>query len=307
MAPKARSLAAEVDQLAAMRAANADAMRATRAALRAERQRLQRVVKRDDGQDPHVSPGLWAVLMLLFFFSGYDTAAPAEYWQLHRRQRRLPPLPAEAMQEKVEAFFLDVPPADLIELADPEGVPQYFLGRPLKESESFARRLPGLQKFARGRAASFLAKLRVRDWVQRANTTKGLAPRTALLVEQYNAQRAAIPSPQAPLTLEHPATSSYSRLFAHRWRRMLKGKVGKVRVQDYMPQQEKRAKAEGPEGPVLSLYTGLFIGQGGFSGFDCSGPSRLVALPGHPLRLRPSGSGIAPWCACCRALSGSCM
>ena len=240
MPPKARRVDAEVERLAAAHTANADAMAATRAALRAERQRLKRARKRDDVQDPHVSTGLWAVLMLLFYFSGYDTAAPAEYWQLHRRSQRLPPLPADALKEKVESFFLDVPPAELIELADPEGVPQYFRGRPVKDSEAFARRLPGLRRFARGRAASFLAKVRVRDWAQSANSAKGLAPRTALVVQQYNAQRAAIPSPQEPRALDHPATSSYSRLFARRWRRMLKGQVGKIRVQDCLSAGEAR-------------------------------------------------------------------
>ena len=267
MAPKGCGLAAEVENLAAAHAANTEAMRSTRGALRYERQRLSRAVKRDDAQDPHVTTGLWAVLMLLFFFTGYDSAAPAEYWQVHRRSRRLPPLPADVLKEKVDSFFLAVPPAELIELADPEGLPQYFLGRPLKDSETFARRLPGIRRFARGQAASFLAKLRVRDWVQRANTTKGLAPRTALLVDQYNAQRASIPSPEPPLTLEHPATSSYSRLFAHRWRRMLKGKVGKIRVQDYVSQQEKRDKAEGMLGVELPMITSSW-GEGECTTFD---------------------------------------
>ena len=256
MAPKAKSVAVEIERLAAERAANAEALKEARAALRYERQREQRQRKREDAQHPHITPGLWAVLMLLFYYSGYDSAAPAEYWELHRRKQRLPPLPAEALKEKVEAFFLDVPPADLIELADPEGTPQYFLGRPLQDSEAFARRLPGLRRFARGRAASFLAKLRVRAWVESANSTKGLAPRTALLVEQYNAHRAAIPTPLAPRQLEHPATDSYSRLFAHRWRRMLKGKVGKIRVQDYVSLQEKRDKAEGGDREVFFQSTG---------------------------------------------------
>ena len=253
MPPKGHSLAADLERLAALRAANAAALQQARADLQRERQRLKRQRLAEDAANPHVSTGLWAVLMLLFYFTGYDTAAPAEYWQLHRQKHRLPPLPAEALKQKVEAFFLDIPPADLIELADPEGTPQYFLGRPLKESAAFARRLPSYRRFARGRAASFLAKLRVRDWVQSANSTKGIAPRTALVVAQYNAQRAAIPSPQPGRTLEHPAASSYSRLFAHRWRRMLKGKVGKIRVQDYVSQQDKRDKAEGPGGREPAL------------------------------------------------------
>ena len=139
MPPAGGGVSAEVVHLAAAHAANADAMAANRAALRAERQRLKRARKRDEVQDPHVSPGLWAVLMLLFYFTGYDAAAPAEYWQLRRRSQLLSPLPADALNEKVEALFLDVPPAELIELADPEGEPQYFLGRPLKDSAAFAR------------------------------------------------------------------------------------------------------------------------------------------------------------------------
>ena len=259
MPPKGNSPAAEIQRLAALRDSNADAMKKARTALRLQRQRLSRTRQREDAQEPHVATGLWAVLMLLFYFSGYDSAAAAEYWLLRRQKLRYPPLPAEVLKEKVEAFFLEVPPADLIELADPEGSPQHFLGRPLKDSEAFARRLPSLRRFARGRAASFLAALRVRDWVRRANSTKGLAPTTALLVEHYNAQRAAIPSGHAPRSLAHPATCTYSRLFAHRWRRMLKAKVGKIRVQDYVSLQEKRDKAEGPAGRECFVKRGLLF------------------------------------------------
>ena len=292
--------------MTAAHAANAHALAATRAELRAERQRLTRARKRDDVVDPQVSPSLWAVLLLLFYFSGYDTAAPAEYWELQRRSLRLPPLPAETLKEKVESFFLHVPMAELLELADPAGVPQNILGRPLKDSEVFARRLPGLRRYARGRAASFLAKVRVRDWVQRANSTKGLAPRTALVVEEYNARRAVIPSPQMPLTLEHPATCSYSRLFVHRWRRMLKVKVGKIRVQDYMSMQEKRDKAEGPGGRA-PLFKGGGRGLSVFTNLACAGPSGLASLLLRPPRRVPSGSGIAPCCECCREPRRSCI
>ena len=306
MPPKARGLAAEIERLTAAHAATANALAATRAELRAERLRLTRARKRDDVVDPQVSASLWAVLMLLFFFSGYDTAAPAEYWELQRRSLRLPPLPAETLKEKVEAFFLHVPTAELVELADPAGVPQNILGRPLKDSEVFARRLPGLRRYARGRAASFLAKVRVRDWVQRANSTKGLAPRTAVVVEEYNGQRAAIPSPQLPLTLEHPATCSYSRLFVHRWRRMLKVKVGKIRVQDYISMQDKRDKAEGPGGRA-PLFKGGGRGLSGFTNLACAGPSGLASLLLRPPRRVPSGSGIAPCCECCREPRRSCV
>ena len=243
MAPKARGEAAKLDRLEALQANNAAAMASNRAALHLQRMRKHRAAQRADAEDPHLSPGLWAGLMLLFYFSGYDTAAPVEYWQLHRRTHRQPPLPAEALKEKMHSLFMDVPPADLIELADPEGEPAYFLGRPLKNSDAFARRLPSLRRFARGRAAAFLAKIRVRDWVQEVNTTKGLAPRTALLVDRFNEHRQAIPSPAEAKYLEHPATSPYTRLFAHRWRRMLKGKVGKVKVLDHVSMEHKRDKA----------------------------------------------------------------
>ena len=59
---------------------------------------------------------------------------------MHRHAHRQPPLPAEALKEKMHSLFMDVPPADLIELADPDGVPAYFLGRPMNNSEAFARR-----------------------------------------------------------------------------------------------------------------------------------------------------------------------
>ena len=137
MPPQARADDGKVERLAALQAANAAAMATNKAALRLCRERKRRAEQRADAENPHLSPGLWAVLMLLFYFSGYDTAAPVEYWQLHRRAQRQPPLPAEALKEKMHSLFMEVPPADLIELADPDGVPAYFLGRPMNDSEAF--------------------------------------------------------------------------------------------------------------------------------------------------------------------------
>ena len=65
MAPKAKSVAVEIERLAAERAANAEALKEARAALRYERQREQRQRKREDAQHPHITTGLWAVLMLM--------------------------------------------------------------------------------------------------------------------------------------------------------------------------------------------------------------------------------------------------
>ena len=54
MPPKARGLAAEIERLTAAHAANANALAATRAELRAERLRLRRARKRDDVVDLRV-------------------------------------------------------------------------------------------------------------------------------------------------------------------------------------------------------------------------------------------------------------
>ena len=245
MLPQASSVAAEVECLADARAAIDEARAASRAALRYERRRLKRTLLRGDVEDSHLSPALWSVLLLLFYFAGYDSAAAVEHWQLYRRTRQYPTLPADAVKAKVEALCLDGPPADLIELAEPEAMPAYFFCRPLRDSEAFTGLLPSLRRLARGRAAAFLAKLRVRGWVDKANSTKGAPPRTALLAQRYSEQRQAIPCPEEPKHFQHPATRSYSRLFARRWRRALKGKAGKTRVQDEVAPQEKGVKAEG--------------------------------------------------------------
>ena len=90
--PRSSGGAAAVQRLQGLQEQNAAARATNSKALRADRQRRRRAEKKADAEDPHLSPGLWAVLMLLFYFSGYDTAAPVEYWQLHRRALRQPPL-----------------------------------------------------------------------------------------------------------------------------------------------------------------------------------------------------------------------
>ena len=219
---------------------------ARRTAIRREVYNLARRERRAstrNGQGPlEPSPALRAILLLLFFFTGYESELPAEYWEQQRERERLPKLPRAALREKVDDIFMRTDPFDLLELADPQASLGGFLGA----DDPAALRLNRSRRFARQRAASFLTKMRLRSWVATANASRGLAPMTTLLIGHYNKEAQRLPEGLRPRHLEEPATSSYSRVFAKRWRQLVGAKIGKLRVLDHIPLEEKRAKV----GPV---------------------------------------------------------
>ena len=225
---------------------------ALRKELRAEMQRRRRELQRDGEVAPQPSLALSAILLLLFFFTGYETHLPVEYWERQRHKQHLPKLPREVLKDKIDDLFLATDPFDVLELADPHGSPVHFLGAADPNSAQ-ALRLSKTRRFARQRAAAFLTKMRLRSWVETANASRGLAPSTTLLIEHYNLERHKLPEGVRPAALEDPATSVYARVFARRWRQLIGGKVGKLRVQDYISLEDKRAKARFHKSKFMSL------------------------------------------------------
>ena len=215
---------------------------ALRKELRALEQRRRRDLKRDGEGVPQPSLALSAILLLLFFFTGYETHLPVEYWERQRQKQRLSKLPREVLKDKIDDLFMETDPFDLLELADPNGSPRHFLSA-AHPNPARALRLSKTRRFARQRAAAFLTKMRLRSWVEKANASRGLAPATTLLIDHYNKERAELPEGLRPPALEDPATNAYARVFARRWRQLIGGKIGKLRVQDYISIEDKRAKA----------------------------------------------------------------
>ena len=238
MPPWFPGAAAPLDDAAERLRATRAKEKAVREELRALEQRRRRETVRQGQGPPLPSPALSAVLLLLFYFTSYETAVPVEYWE----RQRLPKLPREVLAEKLDDLFLHTDPFDVMELADPQGAPRHFLAAS-DPTSARALRLSRTRRYARHRAAAFLTKVRLRSWVEKANAERGLAPTTSLLIDQYNKECRQLPEPLRPRALEDPATCCYARVFARRWRQLVGGKIGKLRVQDYISLEEKRAKA----------------------------------------------------------------
>ena len=214
---------------------------ALRRELRAAQQRRRRA-EVQSGAAPQPSVCLQAILLLLFLFAGYDNTVAAEYWMRERKTWRLPQLPREALQAKIDELFLSIDNFDLHELADPQGSPRNFLGG-AEPGSARASQLERTRRFARKRALAFLVKMRLADWVENANARRGVAPTTRLLIERYNGEVHALPQGLQRSPLAEPATTGYARTFALRWRRSVGARIGKLRVQDFIALEEKRAKA----------------------------------------------------------------
>ena len=193
--------------------------------LRALQQRSRRHLKRNGDGAPQPSLALSAILLLLFFFSGYETHLPVEYWERQRKKQHLKNVSSDLLHNKVDDLFMETDPFDLMELADPNGSPLQFLAA-TDPFSARALRLSKTRRFARHRAAAFLTKMRLRTWVERANGLRGLAPTTTLLIDQYNKECEQLADGLRPRALEDPATNAYARVFARRWRQLVGGKIG---------------------------------------------------------------------------------
>ena len=163
-----------MDHLSQALRANVARQRALKGELHVLEQRKRRAAARHGPGVPEPSPSFRTILLLLFFFAGYESELPAQYWEQDRERKRLPKLPRAALREKVDDLFMRTDPFHLLELAEPH--PSVVADAPA------AQRLNRSRRFARQRAASFLVKMRLRSWVQTSNASRGLAPMTTLLV-----------------------------------------------------------------------------------------------------------------------------
>ena len=215
-----------------------------RRSLKAVQQRKRREEARLAGSVPEPTPWLSAMLLLIFFWSAWDVSLPTIYWQKQREVQGQPPLPQEAMQRKVEDLFLRCDVSALAALADPERTPVYLVSHPAATGKKAAA-LQRRRAHCRAAARSFLAKMRLRGWVGRANAERGLAPTTRLLVERFNNERVQHAADAVLPELRDPATDAYARVWAHRWRSFVGCAFSKIRVQDHIDMEEKRGKAGG--------------------------------------------------------------
>lgn len=204
-----------------------DDMGATVKELTAAIGSLQHKVRRQEVSDGvtigRVSPTLKWVLLITYVLAGYSVACAESYWAQKRRQQKLTPyLPAETSRF-IEDLFLNEDVDQIWNVIDDD---------------------VGLHRGARQQAFAWHAKWRLQVWVGRKNVEKGLAVLSHSVTKQYNAFLLDIPFILRPAELRDPRDDGYARVFLNRWRHAFRTKWGRIRVQERIPLEEKRAKAQ---------------------------------------------------------------
>ena len=91
-------------------------------------------------------------------------------------------------------------------------------------------------------ASSAAEEFKLAEWVRRENLA-GNAIRTPRLIDKYTHQIAEQPPPVAPRS-QPSHTNTLGRLWAHRWRMSQGAVFGKLRTEEAITVEDKRAKVE---------------------------------------------------------------
>ena len=153
---------------------------------------------------------------------GYSVDIAQDYWVRKRSRKKLPPLEPVDTKAYIEDLYLATEDTAIWECA---------------ESNTSA------QKFARKQAYVWHAKAKLREYVRNSNIYRGVAPSSRIIARRYNHFLDDIPFGVRPGALDDPAEDVGARVFLCRWRRSHGSKWGRIRVEDYVPLEEKRAKA----------------------------------------------------------------
>ena len=95
----------------------------------------------------------------------------------------------------------------------------------------------------RKRAFSWHTKSRLQDWVRKKNVDNGLSVPSRLVTKRYNEFLRDVPFNIRLQDLRDPSGDNYAKVFLHRWRRAVHSKWGRIRVEVFVPLEEKRSKA----------------------------------------------------------------
>lgn len=92
-------------------------------------------------------------------------------------------------------------------------------------------------------AEKILLEHRLANWVLTMNTDKGVAPRSAELVDRHVRMLAEDMLPRATPMTVYPIVAPVDRSWLYRWRQRWGGRHAKLRVRDPIPQAEAAEKA----------------------------------------------------------------
>ena len=210
------------------------------ASLRVLKQKARRRTGKDDIAALSLSDSFKWILLLLYVFGGYSVELAQTYWIRKRAQKKLSPLLPADTKAYIEDLYLATEDTAIWECA---------------ESNTSAH------KFARKQAYVWHAKAKLREYVRNSNIHRGVAPSSRIIARRYNHFLDDIPFGVRPGALDDPAEDVGARVFLCRWRRSHGSKWGRIRVEDYVPLEEKRAKARFGSGRsnICNTYGTFFL------------------------------------------------
>ena len=196
----------------AVRAALAENRRAVRLAEKAEEKRRAKIWR--------ITPWLRNVVLILCLFASHAKEPVLKYMATVARRRKWPPLSDEEVGRAVDDLYLEVSMEELVALADKE-----------KPTDPSAMR----------EASRVYEEWRLAKWAERLNLERGLAPTTAMVLEQYRENREQAPEAARPRYCGVAAEVG-ARMWAWRWRQRWGGRHGSVPTKENVPLDERRAK-----------------------------------------------------------------
>ena len=209
-----------VDTLLAERSRLCTSLREVGRLAREARQRQRRDKRRAD-TIWKLTPGQVHVLLIVYVLAGYKVEPAVLFLAMAGRKKHWPERSDEELKATLEDEFLQVDENYLASLADMSGPLDHVRMR---------------------KAISFLHELGVVEWVQRANLQQGVAPTTAMVLEQFQDRRSSYPANLQP---HHVGSVDEvrARVWARQWRVRWGGRHGHIRTRgDDMSAEEMREK-----------------------------------------------------------------
>ena len=196
----------------AIRAALVENRRAMRIAEKAEEERRAKIWR--------ITPWLRNVIMILYLLASYSKEPVFKYLATVARRRKWPPLKDEEVGRAVDDLFLEISMEELMALADKD-----------KPTDPSAMR----------EASRVYEEWRLAKWAERLNLERGLAPTTAMVLEQYRDNREQVPEAARPRYCGVAAEAG-ARMWAWRWRQRWGGRYGSIPTKENVPLGDRRAK-----------------------------------------------------------------
>ena len=175
-------------------------------------------------------------VLIAYVHADYEFAPATKLLAARGRQLHWPVKSEEDLVRIVEDLFLEVDDVQLAALTDLEDP---------------------LDAAAAHDAVRYVAEWRLAEWTAQLNMKKGVAPSTDALLQQFEAQRLALPESMRPAARGTSAEAS-ARVWISAWRKRWGARYGRVKIRENVSVDDMRQKAsfQSRVSPPRCLFSG---------------------------------------------------